>query len=749
MGAGCSSAELAVTTEPKDKAAAATTGPKTGHIYVSYHRNDTGDQRTEHGDGAAGRVRDWLSSRGYVVVMGEQDTDATGGEKKAGVQAGPEVPWIDRMQSGVERCQAFVALVSEHYGQGSEAKRELHAADSASCTLLLPLWHSGPWPPEDPATAPLLGHLQRVPRGGRPLCRTILEGVMGELVDALQQAGVMPAPKVAAAEGESAAEVGARVHSAVAAAVSLDAHFKLTGDDPDPDLYSEVKCYTGHLQEIVDRLNLTFRPTVFDLGGNTYSGDLPLATLEDTSSPLNPAAVGGLGADPAAAAAAAAALVTVGGAPAAEGGTLLVAHPHVTFRNGTIRLRHDQQLRITSKGVLLENVNIETEAKGMRGGDIGGPHGQSRGAHHLAAGASRGAIMSTGQHAVVGEAYETGKAMLVLAGGAAVRMVKCKLDNLGRHLALWLTGGATAALRTCTVEANNGGGVWVRDAGSSLVAQGCMLQKCSGPCLLVEAGAGAQLEACSLLDASRYNAVNVGSGSRLRADRCIISGGQDGVFVYGRSTAELVGCELMSNTLQGVEVRDAGSQVHAVGTKITRNQQSGVLVAEGGMAFLTNCNSTGNNSHGLLVRGAGSMGSVKLTQASFNQQAGALITEGGRLEAVASELAGNKMCGFICWGKGSQFVANDCKITANVQAGFAIKDGGKADLVKVFVKGNRMPNEVSGEGARLETTSSAIDPKPNLLKGGTHEDIPEKRRQQLAAAAAAGPVAAGGKGGKR
>ena len=58
-----------------------------------------------------------------------------------------------------------------------------------------------------------------------------------------------------------------------------------------------------HSQEIVDRLSLTVRPTVLDLGGETFSGDLPQLMLAD---------------------AAAAAALSAAGSPA-TGGTLLLS----------------------------------------------------------------------------------------------------------------------------------------------------------------------------------------------------------------------------------------------------------------------------------------------------------------------------------------------------------------------------------------------------------------------------------------
>lgn len=93
-------------------------------------------------------------------------------------------------------------------------------------------------------------------------------------------------------------------------------------------------------------------------------------------------------------------------------------------------------------------------------------------------------------------------------------------------MALWLLGGATVAAQGCSVAAAEGAGCVARDAGSVLVGQGLSVQRCSGPCLLLEAGAAAQLEGCVIRDSSRHNGVTAGSGARLRADKCTVSGAQ-------------------------------------------------------------------------------------------------------------------------------------------------------------------------------------------------------------------------------
>ncbi|KAG2454398.1 hypothetical protein HYH02_001421 [Chlamydomonas schloesseri] len=776
MGAGCSSAAPEAAAAHGAEAVTAS-GPQPGHVYLSFHRADTGEQKGEGGDGAAGRIRDWLTSKGYVVLMGERDDDADGGKKVAGVQQGPAQVWFHRMQRAVESCQAFVAVCSERYGTGAEAHRELQLADglgSSSPGLmtlpLIPLWHSGPWPPPQPHVGPLLAHLERVPHGTRPLCRTVLEGVMGELLDRLQGAGVMPAPN--AVDGAAAAAAAGRTSAYTA---DVEWCFQPGPQDPKEQDYALVKCYTRQLQEIMDRLSLTVRPTVLDLGGETYSGDLPHLVLVD-------------------AAAAAAAVLSGAGRPAV-GGTLLLNKPHVTLRNGCIKLRQDQELRILSPGVVLDRVSVITEPRqaggrvlstngelpqqrrgggstyhggggtdhgggstyhggggtyhggggtyhGGGGTDHGGgstdhgggstEHGSSGTDHgggstdHGGGSTDHGGVGGGGSGMVgYGAVYEMGRAMVVMAAGAVgLRAFNCQFTNHGPHLALWLAAGATAAFQECQVEAPDGGGVWVRDAGSVLVGRSCHFQNTCGPCLQVEAGAGAQLVSCTVANSSMHVGLMVGSGCRVRADKCVVSGNnQTGVSIYGGATVELVGCEAMGNSQVGVEVREPGTTLTAIDCKLTQNNKSGLLVAQGGSARLTSCGAGGNRTHGVLVRGEGSFAALRQVTLSHNNQAGVMVNSAAKVDLVNCEAIGNKMCALIVLGAGAQAVAADCKFNTNMQAGMAVKDGGRCELTRCVVRGNKLPSEVAGAGSWLGTRGCTIDAKPVVARGGLVEGL--------------------------
>ncbi|KAG2431857.1 hypothetical protein HXX76_009350 [Chlamydomonas incerta] len=695
MGAGCSAAAPEAAAAQGAEAAVAPSGPQPGYVYLSYHRADTGDQKACGGDGAAGRIRDWLTSKGYVVLMGERDDDADGGKKVAGVQQGPMQVWYQRMQRAVESCQAFVAVCSERYGTGAEAHRELQLADGTSGLPLLPLWHSGPWPPPDAHVLPLLGHLERVPRGPRPLCRTVLEGVMGELIDRLQGAGVMPAPN--AVDGADAAAAAGRTSAYTA---DVEWCFQPGPEDPKEEDYALVKCYTRQLQEIVDRLSLTVRPTVLDLGGETFAGDLPQLLLADAT---------------------AAAALSAAGSPAL-GGTLLLNRPHVTLRNGCIKLRQDQELRILAPGIVLDHVSVVTEVR-QAGARASRKKLSSTGAAPPAPGGIDNGDGGGGGGVVgYGAVYEMGRAMVVMAAGAVgLRAFECQFTNHGPHLALWLAAGATAAFHECQVEARDGGGVWVRDAGSVLIGRSCHLQNTCGPCLQVEAGGGAQLVACTVANSSMHVGLAVGSGCRVRADKCMISGNQTGVSIYAGAVVELVGCEAMSNTLAGVEVREPGTTLTLIDCKLSQNSQSGLLVAQGGSARMTSCGAGGNRTHGVLVRGEGSFAALRQVTLSYNQQAGVLVNGAAKVDLVNCEAIGNKMCALIVWGAGTQAAAADCKFNTNVQAGMAVKDGGRCELTRCAVRGNKLPSEVAGAGSWLGTRECVIDEKPTVARGGVVE----------------------------
>lgn len=137
-------------------------------IFLSYQGEDTG----EGGDLSAFHVRAALEARGFSVFLGEQRSALA--------------------SAALMKCRAVVALCSPRYGYtGSPSFKEL-AMGVAMEKFLVPLWHSGPYPPND--THLFLAPLPRLPRGGVDLfCGGVPFLVaMDECREALVGAGVTP-----------------------------------------------------------------------------------------------------------------------------------------------------------------------------------------------------------------------------------------------------------------------------------------------------------------------------------------------------------------------------------------------------------------------------------------------------------------------------------------------------------------------------------------------------------------------------
>ena len=168
-------------------APAYTTGsiPSTGSshsVMISYRVPETGSG----GDSSVFALKVALERRGFSVFVGE-----------SAIEGGSS--WPVTIQRGVEQCSAFVVLCSPTYGDplpnGRESwtLREIVHADNLSKPLL-PVWHSGPYPPN--SVAMYLGSRQRIPAGdyrdGYVLAGISHTRVAEELAAALMKAGVQP-----------------------------------------------------------------------------------------------------------------------------------------------------------------------------------------------------------------------------------------------------------------------------------------------------------------------------------------------------------------------------------------------------------------------------------------------------------------------------------------------------------------------------------------------------------------------------
>ncbi|KAL6749459.1 hypothetical protein V8C86DRAFT_2845553 [Haematococcus lacustris] len=133
---------------------------------------ETGRKR-QGGDCTVPLLKSALEAQGYSVFVGESDIE--GGAS-----------WAQAIKVAITDCQVFIPVCSETYGATKWTFRELHAADEANKEIL-PLWHSGDYPPEP--VSMYLGHVQRLPRGNQPLVQADFQSLVSDLVAAVKKVG--------------------------------------------------------------------------------------------------------------------------------------------------------------------------------------------------------------------------------------------------------------------------------------------------------------------------------------------------------------------------------------------------------------------------------------------------------------------------------------------------------------------------------------------------------------------------------
>jgi hypothetical protein len=138
-------------------------------VLLSYRVPESGAV-ANGGDGWTFQLADALRARGFTVFVGETSMDAG-------------TSWAQTIQRAVRDCAVFVPVCSATYGSPLKSRwtlRELELADARN-KHIVPVWHSGAYPPEDVEI--YLGGKQRVPSGVNGDVRGMrLEDVVDELM---------------------------------------------------------------------------------------------------------------------------------------------------------------------------------------------------------------------------------------------------------------------------------------------------------------------------------------------------------------------------------------------------------------------------------------------------------------------------------------------------------------------------------------------------------------------------------------
>lgn len=152
-------------------------------LLISYRVSDTGQPL---GDGTALELKRALEVLGFKAFVAE--LDIRGGQA-----------WANVIGQTIEKCRAVVAFCSKGYGERKWTARELIKADNLN-KVLVPVLHSGQFPPQEPGMSLILGSLQRIPIGsqhnaGFKASGHSVDAVAVELVHALNELGIRPLRK--------------------------------------------------------------------------------------------------------------------------------------------------------------------------------------------------------------------------------------------------------------------------------------------------------------------------------------------------------------------------------------------------------------------------------------------------------------------------------------------------------------------------------------------------------------------------
>eukprot|EP00195_Chlamydomonas_chlamydogama_P001381 CAMPEP_0202917626 /NCGR_PEP_ID=MMETSP1392-20130828/71435_1 /ASSEMBLY_ACC=CAM_ASM_000868 /TAXON_ID=225041 /ORGANISM="Chlamydomonas chlamydogama, Strain SAG 11-48b" /LENGTH=750 /DNA_ID=CAMNT_0049610431 /DNA_START=176 /DNA_END=2428 /DNA_ORIENTATION=+ len=461
---------------------------------------------------------------------------------------------------------------------------------------------------------------------------------------------------------------------------------------------AELQLSSGQLQEIVDAIAAAVRPTIIDLGGHTFSGDL----VDDV---------------------------------------LLIPEStrknSISIRKGTLELPPGSQLVVRGWGVRLEDVTIKgTGPAGRRGGlgyefrhadftsflwvDGGGvslancslqfqggttvmPQEDDvpqKGPEHLAAMVEKGGSLEMDTCVV-----SAGGRTLGAGQGTSLSLHKSQL-----HGGVAVRDGCQAKLSSCNTQAASSKGLCllVTGAGTRAIATQSSFDDGQGGCIRVCDGATADLTSCtSTRTIQGYGAHVDGAGSRLAMRQCVLGPGHASscIHVTAGAATDLVGCECHHPLSEhGLCVEGAGSCAVAKQCVFRDTPDDCVVVVAGATAELTDCRAHDTQGIGLKATGAGSCLTATSCRVHDVAVSGIVATEGGQLKLVSCESYNCKVGqGLWVQDAGSSAAARQCKFYKNDGSNVYVADAATAELVncEVLASVNSTGMQAKGKGSRI------------------------------------------------
>jgi parallel beta-helix repeat protein len=258
----------------------------------------------------------------------------------------------------------------------------------------------------------------------------------------------------------------------------------------------------------------------------------------------------------------------------------------------------------------------------------------------VGAGAESTALVSDGAPwAVVVSSCGLGEADLV-------RLVGCRIRGIGGGGVV--AGGSRLVVQDCVVADSPDVALQANDAARVLASRCEFAGNGYGA---KQGGADTELRLTdSVLTANTYGACAVGSGGRLVAERCTVSGNHAGVFIYAAGRCALTDCSVSSNAWVGVAMGGyggpGGCDLDVAGGEIASNGSDGITCADGSRVTI---------GQGVATSG---------TRMTANGQSAIACSGGSTATVVDAELSGSPWAGVSCEGA-SHASLEDCRLAGN------------------------------------------------------------------------------------
>ncbi len=292
---------------------------------------------------------------------------------------------------------------------------------------------------------------------------------------------------------------------------------------------------------------------------------------------------------------------------------------------------------------------------------------------------------------------------------------------------VWVQSGAALSAVGCNISGNSEAAFWIEDRATEVSLVDTRIRDTLsseadgwGNGIFIREGSKLSVEGCELAGNRVEGIFATGSGTEVALTDTTIRGtlpdssgcfGQ-GIVLSGGASLSAVCCELVGNSMAGIEAWDAGTEATLVNVIIRDTQPDaygrygfGAGVMEGAKLSATGCELTDNTMIGTLATGTSAeltLADTSITGTATVWGAQGAVSNGVITVFGATTLATGLLVqdtagpGLYAVGQGSRLVCTDCYLIDNHFAGAAAIDSATLELHSSTIAGTEESADIGG-----------------------------------------------------